>query len=84
MEIRLNQLEVPPNINYNKIMEIKEIEGWVEEEMSELFWKFRDDVDDEGGERIKEELDYTSKLIVKIINKHKTVEQVCTSPQIDL
>ena len=28
-------------------MEIKEIEGWVEEEMSELFWKFRDDVDDE-------------------------------------
>ena len=55
-------------------MEIIEIECWVEQEMSELYWKFRDDVDDEGGERIKEELDYTSKLIVKIINKHKTVE----------
>ena len=55
-------------------MEIKEIEGWVEEEMSALYWKFRDDVDDEGGERLKEELDFTSKLIVKIINKHKTVD----------
>ena len=67
-------LEVPRIWIYNNSMEIKEIEGWVEEEMSQLYWKFRDDVDDEGGERIKEELDYTSKLIVKIINKHKTVE----------
>ena len=55
-------------------MEIKEIEGWVSEEMGELYWKFRDDVDDEGGERIKEELEYVEKKIVKIINKHKTVE----------
>ena len=55
-------------------MEIKEIEGWVEEEMVEFWWKFADDLDDEGQERLKEELDYTSKLIVKIINKHKTVE----------
>ena len=60
--------------SHNTSMEIKEIEGWVEEEMSQLYWKFRDDLDDEGGERIKEELDYTSKLIVKIISKHKTVE----------
>ena len=67
-------LEVPLFWSYNYSMEIKEIEGWVEEEMSQLYWKFRDDLDDEGGERIKEELDYTSKLIVKIINKHKTVE----------
>ena len=55
-------------------MEIKEIEGWVEEEMNQLYWNFRDDVDDEGAERIKEELEFTSKVIVKIINKHKTVE----------
>ena len=68
------KLEVPLNRSYNNSMEIKEIEGWVEEEMSALYWKFRDDVDDEGGERIKEELDFTSKLIVKIINKHKTVD----------
>ena len=67
-------LDFPLNLADNNSMEIKEIEGWVEQEMSELYWKFRDDVDDEGGERIKEELDYTSKLIVKIINKHKTVE----------
>ena len=68
------KLEVPLIRSYNNSMEIKEIEGWVEEEMSALYWKFRDDVDDEGGERIKEELDFTSKLIVKIINKHKTVD----------
>tara|TARA_R110002051_G_scaffold191681_1_gene260374 strand:+ start:584 stop:805 length:222 start_codon:yes stop_codon:yes gene_type:complete len=68
------RLDVPIDSDYNYIMEIKEIEGWVDEEMSELYWKFRNDVDDEGGERIKEELEFTSKLIVKIINKHKTVE----------
>ena len=67
-------IDIPLKRADNYCMEIKEIEGWVEQEMSELYWKFRDDVDDEGGERIKEELDYTSKLIVKIINKHKTVE----------
>ena len=54
------------------MMSEKEIQNWVEEEMSELYWKFRDDLSDEGGERIKEELDYTGKLIVKIINKHIT------------
>ena len=67
-------LEVPRNRSYNTSMEIKEIEGWVEEEMNALYWNFRDDVDDEGAERIKEELEFTSKLIVKIINKHKTVD----------
>ena len=67
-------LVVPRNRSYNTSMEIKEIEGWVEEEMNQLYWKFRDDVDDEGGERLKEELEFTSKLIVKIINKHKTVD----------
>jgi len=72
--LRENKLEIPPKRSDNNSMEIKEIEGWVEEEMSALYWKFRDDVDDEGGERLKEELDFTSKLIVKIINKHKTVD----------
>jgi len=67
-------LVVPRNRSYNTSMEIKEIEGWVEEEMNQLYWKFRDDVDDEGGARLTEELEFTSKLIVKIINKHKTVD----------
>jgi len=67
-------LDVPLIRSHNTSMEIKEIEGWVEEEMTEFWWKFADDLDDEGQERLKEELDYTSKLIVKIINKHKTVE----------
>ena len=53
-------------------MEIKEIEGWVEEEMSELWWKFANDLDDEGQERLKEELEYVEKKIVGIINKHIT------------
>ena len=75
MEIEQNQFDIPPNINYNKIMEIKEIEGWVKEEMGELYWKFRDDLDDEGGKRLEEELEYVESKIVKIINKHKTVEQ---------
>ena len=67
------KLDVPPD-SYDNIsmMSEKEIQTWVEEEMSELYWKFRDDLTDEGGERIKEELDYTGKLIVKIINKHIT------------
>ena len=69
------KLEVPRIWSHNIYkMNERDIKGWVEHELSELYWKFRDDLDDEGGERIKEELDYTSKLIVKIINKHKTVE----------
>jgi hypothetical protein len=55
-------------------MEIKEIESWVEEEIVELWWKFADDVDDEGQKRLREELDYIEKRIVGIIDKHKTVE----------
>ena len=46
----------------------------IQESVSGLYWDFRDSLDDEGGERLKEELDFTSKLIVKIINKHKTVD----------
>ncbi len=67
-------LEVPRIWIYNNSMEIKEIEGWVEEEIVEFWWKFADDLDDEGQERLREELEFTGKLIVKIINKHKTVE----------
>jgi len=55
-------------------MEIKEIEGWVEEEIVQMWWKFADDLDDEGQARLKEELEYVQPIIVKIINKHKTVE----------
>ena len=79
MEIKQNWLEVPSIRAYNYIMEIKEIEGWVSEELVELWWKFADDLDDEGQERLREELDYVEKRIVGIIEKHKTVEQSCSS-----
>jgi len=55
-------------------MEIKEIEGWVQEEIVEFWWKFANDLDDEGQERLREELDYVEMRIVAIIDKHKTVE----------
>ena len=55
-------------------MNERDIKGWVEHELSELYWKFRDDVDDNGGERIGEELDYIKPILVKIINEHKTVD----------
>jgi len=54
------------------MMSEKEIENWVRDEMSILYWKFRDDVDDEGGERLVDELDYVEKKLVKIISKHIT------------
>jgi hypothetical protein len=54
------------------MMSEKEIEGWVEEGMSELYWKYRDDLSDEGAERVKEEIDFTAKVLVKIIKKHQT------------
>ena len=67
-------LEVPRIWIYNNSMEIKEIEGWVEEEIVEFWWKFANDLDDEGQERLREELDYVEMRIVAIIDKHKTVE----------
>ena len=55
-------------------MEIRDIEGWVDDEIHTLYWNFRDDLDDEGGARLNEELDYLKPILVKIINKHKTVD----------
>jgi hypothetical protein len=53
-------------------MNENEISMWVKEEMSELYWKFRDDLDDEGGKRLEEELDYVEGKIIGIIKKHLT------------
>ena len=54
------------------MMSEKEIQVWVQEATSELYWKFRDDLDDEGAERVKEELEYLEKSLVKIVGKHIT------------
>jgi hypothetical protein len=68
------ELEVPRKGAYNYSMEIKEIESWVDDEIHTLYWNFRDDLDDEGGARLNEELDYLKPILIKIINKHKTVD----------
>ena len=67
------KLDVPPD-SYDNIsmMSEKEIQAWVQEATSELYWKFRDDLDDEGAERVKEEQDYLEKSLVKIVGKHIT------------
>lgn len=49
-----------------------EMKKWVSEEMGELYWKFRDDLDDEGGKRLAEEIEYFEGTLVKIIEKHIT------------
>ena len=67
------KLDVPPD-SYDNIsmMSEKEIQTWVSEATSELYWKFRDDLTDEGAERVKEELEYLEKSLVKIVGKHLT------------
>ena len=54
------------------MMSEKEIQNWVSEATSELYWKFRDDLTDEGAERMTEELEYLEPIMVKIIKKHIT------------
>ncbi len=53
-------------------MNENEIRMWVKEKMSEVYWEFRDDIDDEGGKRLEEELDCVEMKIVRIIEKHIT------------
>ena len=65
-------LEVPPKRDDNNSMLDREIRMWVKEKMSEVYWEFRDDIDDEGGKRLEEELDYVEGKIIGIIKKHLT------------
>jgi len=38
--------------------------------VSNLYWDFRDSLDDEGGERLKEECDHMEQMLLGIIKKH--------------
>jgi len=49
-------------------------ESTIEESVSCLYWDFRDSLDDEGGERLKEECDHFEKMILGIIEKHEVSE----------
>ena len=42
----------------------------VEDRMSELYWCYRDDLDDEGGKRLQEELDYLKTSLINILEKY--------------
>ena len=42
----------------------------VEDKMSELYWEYRNDLTDEGGERLEEELDYLKTTLIRILEKY--------------
>ena len=40
------------------------------ESVSSLYWDFRDSLEDEGGERLKEECDHFEKMLMGIVKKY--------------
>ena len=42
----------------------------VEDKMSELYWEYRNDLNDEGGRRLEEELDYLKTQVINILEKY--------------
>ena len=70
----LNKLEVPLKRSDNiRMMNKKEELFWtqtVQESVSNVYWEFRGCVDDEGGERLKEECEHFEKMLMGIVKKH--------------
>ena len=69
----MNWLEVPLNRSYNISMmnKIEELfwELQIQESVSNLYWDFRDSLEDEGGEELKKECDELEKKLLDIIKK---------------
>ena len=69
----MNWLEVPLNRSYNiSMMNKKEELFWelqIQESVSNLYWDFRDSLEDEGGEELKKECDELEKKLLDIIKK---------------
>ena len=42
----------------------------IQESVSCLYWEFRDSLDDEGGDRLKEECEHFEKMLLNIVKKH--------------
>ena len=42
----------------------------VEDKLSELYWEYRDDLNDEGAQRLDEELKYLRNNIINILEKY--------------
>ncbi len=68
------KLEVPPiRIHNSCMMNKKEEQFWtqtVQESVSNVYWEFRDSLDDEGGERLKEECEHFEKMLMGIVKKY--------------
>jgi len=68
------RLEVPPNRSDNISMMDKEDKylmiADVENKLSELYWEYRDDLNDEGALRLDEELKYLRNNIINILEKY--------------
>jgi len=46
----------------------------ISESVSNLYWDFRDSLEDEGGERLKEECEHFEKVLLGIIKKYDVSE----------
>jgi hypothetical protein len=46
----------------------------ISESVSNLYWDFRDSLEDEGGERLKEECEYFEKVLLGIVKKYDVSE----------
>ena len=66
--------EFPGNFKYNNGMldqkDKQVLISDVEHSMSELYWTYRDDLSDEGGKRLQEELDYLKTHLINILEKY--------------
>ena len=74
----MNWLEVTLKRIYNySMMNKKEELYWkttIQESVSNLYWDFRDSLEDEGGEELKKECDELEKKILNIIKKFDVSE----------
>ena len=53
-----NKLEVPQKRSDNTcMMNESEKRNWIQEGISEFYWKYRDDLTDNGGDQLMKELD---------------------------
>ena len=60
------------------MMNESERRNWIQEGISEFYWKYRDDLTDNGGYQLKEELD---KLEARMYYILKNEMSACSSPE---
>ncbi len=60
------------------MMNESERRNWIQEGISEFYWKYRDDLTDNGGHQLMEELDKLEARMQYILKNEITA---CSSPQ---